>query len=272
MIRGFYVNCEIILLIILLTFFSCDHFEEESIRYDLMKITETDRNGNFSGEIDQTDWVSASYKDVYFGNGFWFIPPKDSDICFVVPYYTEGEFITIKFYNNIESNLTLSASVNKPFLISPPSLTLIPKTFSELKIGLDLKDSTLFDSNEKLTLLFSTGERISFIVCSKSNADSGVKIIHPVIPEPGMYPAYPNPSEDKIIFKFTLAKPTEIVYEIHDGIGNVLKRFFLNVSQAGNYLHEWDLILENGSKIKSGSYRVFYLTDNLDIHGDIIIK
>lgn len=66
--------------------------------------------------------------------------------------------------------------------------------------------------------------------------------------------AYPNPSNDKTTFTFSLAEESYVHFEIFDLKGEKVKILVNQVLPAGNYEIEWDNKTESGNKVKGGAY------------------
>ncbi len=68
--------------------------------------------------------------------------------------------------------------------------------------------------------------------------------------------SFPNPTNGKTTFSFTVPKSSKVKLEVYDLMGNVVKTVYNNVvtGQQNAYAVEWDGRREDGTDVASGSY------------------
>jgi hypothetical protein len=82
---------------------------------------------------------------------------------------------------------------------------------------------------------------------------------------------YPNPSELKTTFEFTLDKRSNIELSIFDVDGSLMKLLIKGTYDIGDYNIDWDLTGSNGKKVSTGNYFYQLKVDNIIITKQLII-
>ena len=92
--------------------------------------------------------------------------------------------------------------------------------------------------------------------------------------EDGLYPAYPNPTNNGTILLFEIGQSTRVKLQIINKHKKVVRLLVDEIKNAGLFTVQWNLRDENGEKVKNGFYRVqFFIDGEFKCHGDIqVIK
>ncbi len=226
-------------------------------------ITETDANGQFSGEIDQKDWSASVYDHIYFGPNIWISPIHE--ILFNTDHIQDSLSKSITVYNFSANELQLQTAVSLPFTINPADLSLSTKSLNTFTVSY-IADDTLHKSG---TLKINSNSGDDLTIPLRAAYKEPV-----IVPADTLlntfYPAYPNPANGSITFRFCLEKSEQVSLYLRDESNLVIKRLLNNeIKPAGCHTVIWN---PDNDGISAGFYRVFIKTNSLSATGDVKIE
>jgi len=248
-------------LLSLLVLTGCRLFNTPDL--NISGITETDASGNFIGEIDQRDWSSSVYDDIYFGPNIWITPRNE--LLFKEDSVGKSLSKSITVFNFSTETLPLGTTISGPFTCLPAEMTITGKSLSTFIISTMATDT--LSKSGLLTISGSKGDGLTISIRSEFQAQ-GVEPISTV--SNTLFPAYPNPASGSISIKYSLEKSAQVSLYVRDESNLIVIRLLNNVTQpAGAHSVLWNLRNEG---VSAGFYRVFLKTDSFSAKGDIKIE
>ncbi len=240
-------------------------------------ITETDINGDIIGNIDLRDWnIPNSFcnKSLYISPYFLSFHGYDFS------YHSEKN-IEIKNVTNSEVTLYFE-SLTDPFHNEEDMLSLNPLEKKSISVeffftnppNINIADTSYVSYLNHLVMISETGVEDSLTVFGFiQNPDSGIVSSFPRPFNIIFKPAYPNPCQDSITFKYLLPTQRIIDLFIVNRQGSIIKRICNSEPHlTGDHIRIWDLKDESNNKVRPDLYRVFLESDTYSYYGDIQIN
>lgn len=248
----------IILVVILSVLFSCKTSTEPEKTYH--GITETDKSGRFTGNIDTSDWSAASYDNVYFAKNLWINPGKNIYMTAYELGLTEHE--EIRIFNYGKSSVNINLSIDDPFVCISQSTSIAKQTLGSIIVMYTPEDS--LSHQDSLFINLSNSETCAINV--EVMYHGWIAMLRPYSPHI-FYPSYPNPTSGIITFSFYLKEPQSVTLNIKNESGTIIKNVLsvFNMRQ-GKHSVNWNL---NEDGIKPGIYRASLESGGLTTYGDI---
>ncbi len=250
-------------MLILIIFLSSCSLITDNGNLEITGLTETDKNGFFSGNIDKNDWSPSSYKNVYFDNDFWIYP--STSLTFYIDSSNQPYSKEIRFYNSGSRKKIFSFStVLPPFSIDTSKIQINPRSLFIKNVNFVTPDSLwyIFDRD----LIISNEKKEITLQLKSYNSEY---IHHYKIPpqNPIFYPAFPNPARKIVNFKYCLIIPTKIKLFIKDKNNDIISTLVNETQSSGTHIIQW-----NCQDIENGFYRAFIEIGNIEYFGDIKIE
>ena len=243
--------------------------EVDSLKFS--GITETDENGTLIGNFDRDDW---SFPNIFFNNAIQINP--HTSIGFVATQINQQITIHIKFKNFSSDIFQLSFSQpGPPFYLDKSELLLVAGSVDSITASFILPDTSNVIIEDILSIQAQSKEKIDFTlkgIWENPNEVVGVEIVSPVI-KYSFLPAYPNPAQDSITFRFVnIVQVAYVNLNIIDINESVIKKLVDKIYSVGDYTVKWDLKNDNDVRVDAGLYRARIYIDDFISHGDIMIE
>ncbi len=96
------------------------------------------------------------------------------------------------------------------------------------------------------------------------------------IQSPNMYVSsvrsYPNPFDNQFIIEYTLEKNADVLVNVFDNTGKMIKTLFRGIQQTGIYQLNWNGTDEYGIESPNGYYSYWIVTDGMVIAKDKMLR
>lgn len=259
-------TCFFMVCTMLLSISGCERSVETQNELDLSQITATGAQGpgDFTGNIDVSDWSPSSYRAIVFGSSFWLHRDSSSDTLFFGGRSAgDSSSQSLKIYNWGNSVLSVKLQPGNPFLVTYDSVDIQPSTSGGMSLYFIQPDTSSTVYHSKLTLRFSTQDSMIFqLRGSRVRPDTG-GVVSVVPREFALAPAYPNPTDGEIRFQFAVPQAIDAVLRVVNMKNEVVATIAQGNQVAGVHVVSWNANLANGY------YRVIFQAGSYTSKGDI---
>lgn len=261
----------IIFLLFVIVFSSCKQTnepDENNKAKDIITETGNESPIDFIGTVDLNDWDSDVYKHFTIKDKYWIDKSTIDTTKILGINYNDN----VKIHNLSKELLPVKISVTPPFRCSEDTLNLFPHETKKIYLSIDT--TNLNQDNfvlGKLKINLFSNPPIQYILrWDRPKSSGGLEIPKPQ--KDILYPAYPNPSNGIITFRFDIKAKKHVIFKVLDNSQKTVAVLINDDLIRGGYEYNWLTTQQERDNLPSGIYKVVLETDGYYSSGDILFQ